>query len=286
LHGGPGATLMPFIEQIQPAALEENFTVVHWDQRGAGKSYDPALTLDDLSADKLVSDTMELTNILRERFGQDKIFLTGHSWGSALGFLVIQQDSSPYLAYIPSGERIGWEASHQNGFDWVKQLATEQQVAPVLEQIAKIEPFDINDTDDIAALYQGLTYFRGGDVYTPGLWDEMVAYAFGGESPYYTTGEIDTYIDAMTITQEAVEPFATSYDLTQTSMQWDVPIHFIQGEHDHYAPEVLSRAYFDALEAPAKSYTVIKDAGHSMMYDQPDAWAAALIAIKNQTFDQ
>jgi pimeloyl-ACP methyl ester carboxylesterase len=286
LHGGPGTTLIPFVEQIQPAALEEYFTVVHWDQRGAGKSYDPAMTLDDLSADKIVSDTMELTDILRQRFGQDKIFLTGHSWGSALGFLVLQQDSSPYHAYIASGERIGWEASHQDGFDWVKQLATEQQIAPVLEQIARIEPFDINNTDHIATLYQGLNYFRGGDVYTAGLWDKMMAYALGGKSPYYTMGEIDTYLVAKDLTQKAVEPFATSYDLTKTYMSSDIPIHFIQGEYDHYAPERLSRAYFEALEAPAKSYVVIKDAGHSMMYDQPDDWAAALIDVAKKTLAQ
>lgn len=286
LHGGPGTTLLPFIEQIQPAALEENFTVVHWDQRGAGKSYDPAFKLDDLSADKLVGDTMELTNILRERFGQDKIFMTGHSWGSALGFLVLQQDTSPYHAYIASGERISWEASHQDGFDWVKKLATEQQVGPVLEQIARIEPFDVTDADDVATLYQGLTYFRGGDVYTPGLWDKMMAYALGGKSPYYTMGEIETYLVAKDKTQEAVEPFATSYDLTKTFMQSDIPIHFIQGEHDHYAPETMSRAYLEALEAPAKSYTVIENAGHTMMYDNPDDWAAALIAIKNMTLGQ
>jgi len=285
LHGGPGATLMVFMEQIQPAALEENFTVVHWDQRGAGKSYDPALTLDDLNAEDLVSDTLELTNILRERFEQDKIFLTGHSWGSALGFMVIQQDSSHYHAYIPSGERIGWEASHQAGFDWVKQQATEQQVAPVLEQIAAIEPFDINDADDIAALYQGLNYFRGGDVYTPGLWDEMMAYAMGGKSPYYTQGEIDTYIAAMDITQAAVERFATSYDLIQTNALYGIPIHFIQGEHDQYAPEALSRPFFEALDVSAKSYTVISGAGHSMMYDNPDDWAEALINIKNLTLN-
>jgi pimeloyl-ACP methyl ester carboxylesterase len=286
LHGGPGTTLIPFVEQIQPAALEEHFTVVHWDQRGAGKSYDPAFTLDDLSADKLVSDTMELTDILQERFGQDKIFLTGHSWGSALGFLVLQQDSSPYHAFIASGERIGWEASHQNGFDWVKQLATERQVGPVLEQIARIEPFDVKDAGDVATLYQGLNYFRGGDVYTPGLWDEMMEYALGGKSPYYTMGEINTYLVAKDLGQAAVEPFATSYDLTKTFIQSDIPIHFIQGEHDHYAPETLSRAYLEALQAPTKSYTVIKDAGHAMMYDQPAAWAAALIDIKKKTLGQ
>ena len=96
-------------------------------------------------------------------------------------------------------------------------------------------------------------------------------------------GEINSYIDAMNITQEAVEPYASFYDLTETFMQSDIPTHFIQGEHDHYAPEVLSRAYFEALETPAKSYVVIKDAGHTMMYDNPDDWAAALINVKNQT---
>jgi pimeloyl-ACP methyl ester carboxylesterase len=270
---------------IQPAALEENFIVVHWDQRGAGKSYDPALTLEELSAEKLTDDTLELTDLLRQRFDRDKIFMTGHSWGSALGFLAIIRDSSPYHAYIASAERISWEQSHQIGFEWVKQQAIENQVAPVLEQIAAIEPFDVSDTADVAVLYKGLNYFRGGDVYTPGLWDEMVAYAFAGQSPYYTGSEIETYLAAMKSTQAAVEPFANFYDLTQTFMHSDIPVHFIQGEHDHYAPESLSREYFKALEAPAKSYVVIKDAGHTMMYDQPDAWAAALIRIADETLN-
>lgn len=283
LHGGPGATLIPFIEYIQPTVLEKNFTVVHWDQRGAGKSYDPSLTLDDLSAENLISDTVELTNILRQRFEQDKIFLTGHSWGSALGFLVIQQDTTPYHAYIASGERISWVDSHQAGFEWVKHKANETQQTEILEQIAKVEPFDVTDSKDVAVLYQGLAHYRGGDVYTVGLWDEMMGYAMGGKSPYYTMGEINSYLDAMKVTQQAIEPFATSYDLRKTSTKWDIPIHFIQGEYDYNAPETLSRAYYDSLDVPAKSYTVIKNAGHTMMYDNPDAWAAALIDIKTET---
>ncbi|MDD1763371.1 MAG: hypothetical protein LUQ70_01480, partial [Methanobacteriaceae archaeon] len=38
LHGGPGMTLMPFAH-ITDRKLEEKFIVVHWDQRGAGKTY-------------------------------------------------------------------------------------------------------------------------------------------------------------------------------------------------------------------------------------------------------
>lgn len=283
LHGGPGATMMPFIEYIQPSVLEKNFTVVHWDQRGAGKSYDPSLTLADLSSEHLVSDALELTNILRQRFKQDKIFLTGQSWGSALGFLVIRQDTSPYHAYIASGERISWVDSHKASLEWVKKKANEAQETEILDQIAQMEPFDVNDINDVEVLYKGLAHYRGGDVYTEGLWDEMMGYALGGNSPYYTTGELETYVTGIRITQEAIEPFATSYDLRKSSTKWDIPVHFIQGEFDYNTPEILSRAYYNTLDVPAKSYTVIKNAGHAMMYDKPDAWAAALIDIKNKT---
>ena len=82
LHGGPGGAVMPWVDLFQPVQLEANFVVVHWDQRGAGKSYNQSLKAEDLSFDNFVSDTLELTDLLRERFDQGKIFLSGISWGS------------------------------------------------------------------------------------------------------------------------------------------------------------------------------------------------------------
>ena len=38
LHGGPGFTTMP-ASHMHQTPWEEYFTVVHWDQRGAGKTY-------------------------------------------------------------------------------------------------------------------------------------------------------------------------------------------------------------------------------------------------------
>jgi pimeloyl-ACP methyl ester carboxylesterase len=283
LHGGPGASPMPWIDMFQPVELEENFVVVHWDQRGAGKSYDPALTLEDLRAEKLIGDTLELTNLLRERFGQEKIFLTGHSWGSALGFVTIQVDSSPFHAFIASSERVHWKRSHQIAFDWVKEQATEQHTAPVLEQIASMEPFDIDNETHVELVYKSLDLFGGGDIHAPGLWNEMLAYAMEGKSPYYTEDEVQTYIAGIQITQAAVEPFAVTYDLFQDYPRSDIPVHFLQGEYDYNTPEILSREYYEALEAPAKSYTVIEGAAHSMMYEKPHIWAEALIDIARAT---
>ena len=42
LHGGPGFSETPFFRRYN-ALIEKGFTVVYWDQRGAGKSFDPEM---------------------------------------------------------------------------------------------------------------------------------------------------------------------------------------------------------------------------------------------------
>ena len=116
LHGGPGGSVMPWVDLFQTPLLENTFIVVHWDQRGTGASYSPDLTPDDISASLLVSDTLELTDLLRERFRQDRIFLSGQSWGSALGFLTLAEDSSPFHAFIAISERVDWDRSMKMGY--------------------------------------------------------------------------------------------------------------------------------------------------------------------------
>ncbi|WP_051775496.1 alpha/beta fold hydrolase [Paenibacillus tyrfis] len=116
LHGGPGYPQIAYARQYQQE-LENHFTVVNWDQRGAGKSYRWGMTEDDLQVNKFVQDTHELTNYLRKTFNQSKIFLAGHSWGSLLGIWTAQKYPDDYYAYIgigqvansPEGERLSYE---------------------------------------------------------------------------------------------------------------------------------------------------------------------------------
>ncbi len=111
LHGGPGGADMVWRELFITKELEKNFVVVLWDQRGAGKSFSKDLTEEEMRPDKFVEDTIALTNQLRSRFKQEKIFLLGHSWGSALGFLTIMKHPEYprlYHAYIAAGEAADW----------------------------------------------------------------------------------------------------------------------------------------------------------------------------------
>ena len=90
VHGGPG---MPdyFLRENHPTRVEEHFTVAWWDQRATGLSYDPDMPRSTMTVDQFVADTLAVTDYLRDRFGRNKIYLLGHSWGSFIGIQAAQR---------------------------------------------------------------------------------------------------------------------------------------------------------------------------------------------------
>lgn len=285
LHGGPGGAIIPWVEFFHTPLLEENFTIVHWDQRGAGSSFSPELTVEDVSPAILVADTLELTEHLRERFGQDQIFLAGQSWGSALGFMTIAEDSAPFLAFIAISERVAWNRSRTMGFDWAVAKAEANGDSEILAQLHAIEPFDPVDEADLGVLGDATEFYRAGDYHTVGLWDTILSYTMKGESPYYTMDQINSYIPGLGLSSSAIErgEFLSTYDLFASFPVSDIPVHFITGTEDHNTSGELAFEYYEALEAPAKSFTWIEGAAHMVMMDQTEAWTGAMVDIKNQT---
>jgi pimeloyl-ACP methyl ester carboxylesterase len=82
VHGG-----MPeyFLAEKYPTGLDEVFTVVWWEQRGSGLSYNSRIPRETMTVEQFIVDTLDVTNYLRHRFGKEKIYLMGHSGGSFFG---------------------------------------------------------------------------------------------------------------------------------------------------------------------------------------------------------
>jgi len=100
LHGG-----MPdyFLTQRYPTGLEDYFTVVWWEQRGSGISYSADIPPETMTLEQMISDTLEVTNYLRHRFGKEKIYLMGHSGGTFIGIQAAARHRScttPTLAWL------------------------------------------------------------------------------------------------------------------------------------------------------------------------------------------
>jgi pimeloyl-ACP methyl ester carboxylesterase len=105
LHGGPG---MPqfFLNGTHPTGLEQEFTVAWWEQRGAGLSFDPSVPPETMTMDQMIADTVAVADYLRDRFGQERIVLLGHSWGSFLGLQVAARAPDRFLAYVGMAQAV------------------------------------------------------------------------------------------------------------------------------------------------------------------------------------
>jgi len=94
--------MQPYLKSFPAiaAGLERFFTVVWWEQRGAGMSYDPRAPQEHITVDQLVDDTLTLSLHLSERFGQRQIYLMGHSGGTFIGIQAAARSPELFTAYV------------------------------------------------------------------------------------------------------------------------------------------------------------------------------------------
>ena len=122
--GGPGAGGFP-ANALNLKPLEDHFVIVNWDQPGTGKSYG-ATTISDLTVSKYVSDAHELTQLMKARFDQEKIYVLGLSWGTILGTKLVQQYPGDYFAYIGTGQMVNTTENDQLGYRLALKIAEDK----------------------------------------------------------------------------------------------------------------------------------------------------------------
>jgi pimeloyl-ACP methyl ester carboxylesterase len=282
LHGGPGMPSSPWATwNGYHTGLEEHFVLVHWDQRGAGKSYSKDLTPEDMQLEDFVNDTLELTDILRERFDQDKIFLWGHSWGSGLGFEVLQVNSEPYYAFFVSGVRTDWNTGIELAHEKVLEMVHQASDAEAIEALESIQPFDPTNLDHLQVHFQILSQYRMNDFYTPGMEDAWLDYVLKGDSPEYPTTYIKPTLAGMDFTRQTIylEVLDTGFNLYLDFPESTIPVHFLHGRFDYACPGVLVEEYYNTLEAPDKSFTWFENSAHDVHYEEADKFNQTLISI-------
>ena len=105
IHGGPASTEAP-VSWLYQSGWEDYFTVVQWDQRGAGKTYvanDAAVVEPTITQERMVADGEEMVAWLRSHYTKRKVFVLGHSWGTLIGLEVARRHPDWLHAYIGMG---------------------------------------------------------------------------------------------------------------------------------------------------------------------------------------
>ena len=269
LHGGPGMPAMYLAHAFQ-RELEKDFVVVQWDRRGAGKSYRDDIS-GTLTTEQLVADTVELTNALRARFHQDRIYLVGHSWGTYLGMLVIARHPELYQAYIGIG-----------------QLALSSPIPGVQDEYIRQSAKRMGDQDAIKELEE-----KGASV------RETLVFKFGGEihhaksflpllltglaAPEYSLRDARNIPKGVSLYSKHFVYNSISGELMDAITQVEIPVYFFTGRYDYTDPFALTQQYFSTIHAPQKRMVWFEDSAHFPFYEEPAAFARQMRDVLDAT---
>ena len=272
LHGGPGLPEMPFSHVN--AELERDFTVVHWDQRGAGKSYRADIAPETMNVGQFVHDAGELTRHLRRTFGQKKIYLAGFSWGSLVGALTVARHPEYYCAYIGISQLVDIPESelllHRAGI----AQATKRGYPQVARKLRAIgEPPYKTRPDE--RLVNQLT--KGIQPHFPGEMTRARYLSLGLQSPYYSLADDSRVVRGITFSGKHLEDDIHSHNLAKEMPELDVPVWFFLGRFDTVLSGPLAERYFRALHAPRGKHLVwFEHADHILHLEEDEKFRAEL----------
>jgi pimeloyl-ACP methyl ester carboxylesterase len=277
LHGGPGYPSMPFAHRFD-GELVKHFVVVHWDQRGAGQSFDPALSTAQLTPELYVADAHELVLYLRERFQQPKIYLVGHSWGSVLGSLVAARYPELLYAYVSVAHTPSTAQMIANTYTHALTQAHEAgdtQAAQALEALGP-PPYTME---------QYVTFATASAPYVSGMRNQPASFPFWDVlcSPAYSLGDSYAFFQGATLSQQAMYPQLLRIDLFMQATRFDLPIYIFEGRYDSGAFAGLVENHYAQITAPDKQLVWFEDSSHFPMYEEPAAFNQALLQVLAQT---
>lgn len=261
LAGGPGGTQMAAVRH-ELAELEKHFVVVNWDQPGSGKSYN-AEKIKNITVQTYIQDGYALTVYLKERFSQEKIYLIGESWGSALGTFLIDNYPESYHAFIGTGQMVDFVETERMDYAKAMEIAKDKGDTALIEQLeANGEPpyygRDVTWKSAVYLNYLSAYMASNPEIHNPGYNTLRDI----GSSEYGLLDKIN-YVRGIINTYGHVYPQLYGIDLRSDYTKLDVPVYFFLGRHDINAPPVLVEEYVQVLDAPKKSIVWFEHSGHS-----------------------
>jgi pimeloyl-ACP methyl ester carboxylesterase len=276
VHGGPGFPEMPFAHVN--AALEKDFVVVHWDQRGAGKSY-PALH-DSLDVEQFVSDARELSGLLLKRFAAAKLFLVGHSLGSLIGALAAARDPDKYFAYVGVSQFADAPESERMMYHFALERAEQTSNAPASRELKQIGSPPYKSMRDFRTMKNWVSRFEERDHQAMSTW-QFARLALA--SPVYSWRDLANLgWGARTSFEELWREVFYKINLFRDAPRIDVPVYFFEGRHDRVvtASAAMAEHYFQALDAPQGKQLIWFDrSGHWPQLEEPEKFQRELTKI-------
>tara|TARA_R110002020_G_scaffold283271_2_gene499016 strand:+ start:162 stop:1214 length:1053 start_codon:yes stop_codon:yes gene_type:complete len=272
LHGGPGSTMSQYQDTVY-GYWKEDFILVQWDQRGAGRTFGPTAPLElsedyliknPLTVEQMTNDGIELSQYLIKYLGKKKIILIGTSWGSILGIKMASKNPDIFYAYIGHSQFVNFSKNIDYAYLKVLEMARNAQDE---ESIKKLEtlgkpPFDrARNTGQFLRIVK--KYERENSVPAPDNWWKLAPeYDNAKDSSHRYTGDDYSFINLVGDDKLSIKSMVAEIDFNSDNLIFNIPIYLVQGDQDILTSKELNKPYFDKIKAPNKNYFLLDGAGH------------------------
>ena len=271
VHGGPGCSEIPYVRKYQDS-LEEHFTIVHYDQRGSGKSYQFFEDYSTISSDQHVEDLLALTDYVKNEFSKEKVLLIGHSYGTYIGMKAANKAPEKYAAYIGIGQVSNYINSEVDSLNYTMSQAHQAG--------------NQKDVDKLKLLEDSI---KQGEAYTPRdmvrkyggasrlINDNMDYYIGFLTNPEYNLLDVIRFIIGISATQDLLLAEEKENDITTIVSSLEIPCYFVMGKYDYMTSTKSAKAYYDHVKAPIKDFIVFEKSAHYPQFEEENVFADWLI---------
>lgn len=270
VHGGPASPLAPIGWAFQ-RPLEEFFTVIHYDQRGAGKTFasnDSTGLAGTIHIEQYVSDAIELSEHLLKKFGKRKLILVGHSWGTIVATKAALKRPDLFAAYVGIGQVIYTRDNERLSYEYGLRQAREHNNKQAIAELESIFPYPgdkpITRERIIIArswpqYYGGLSAYRNQSnqfFRTPLL------------SPLYNSKDVLAINGGSLYTLSRILPEFMEVDLRDVH-NFPIPVFMLLGRHDYTTPTLPVEQWLSKVKAPFSKAIWFEHSAHLIPIEEP-----------------
>jgi pimeloyl-ACP methyl ester carboxylesterase len=268
LHGGMADY---FLTQNYPTGLENLFTVVWWEQRGTGISYDKNMSKDKLTTRQLIEDTKELSKYLIKRFGKQKIYLMGHSGGTFIGIQTAAESPELFHAYMAVAQITNQFQSEKLAYNYMLKQYEQNGDKQMMKKLKAAEitgdtlPESYLKIRDKPMHKLGIGTMRNMKSIVTGLFFPSLLFEEYTMTEKWRLWQAKAHSGISVVWSDMIKT-----DIPTKVHELKIPIWFFHGEHDYTVSYPLAKAYFEKIKAPEKQFFSFKESAHSPIFEEPE----------------